>query len=413
MFRFILLFFLTISSVAVNAGVAGVAGVNDTLSEGNTQNFKKFLDTVRIKALKKGISSATLDRAFKGLTPDPKIIKYDRNQAEFTLNFWRYMNSRVSETRLSKGRIKLDENRTLLDNVHQKYGIPPSILVAFWGLETNYGKHVGKMNLVRSLATLSFDLRRRAFFTRELLILLKLIDQGKLPLNVEGSWAGAMGNLQFMPSNVAAYAIDADKNGVLNLWGGRQDIFHSGSNFLKNIGWRRGERWGDEVKVAADFKSSLANLKVKKTVQAWQNLGVVRADGKDFSASLLKRKASLILPMGHKGPAFLVYRNFRTILRWNRSILYALSVGHLSDRLQAKRTLFAQPIAEPSLNRDDIKLIQTVLKQLGFDAGGADGIPGAKTRAAVRNYQRANGLAIDGYVGYQLLQKLRKQRRGD
>ncbi|MBA5249692.1 MAG: lytic murein transglycosylase [Gammaproteobacteria bacterium] len=405
MFRFILFFILTVSALPILA-----SQTDDTLDADNAQNFTTFLDTIRVKAIKKGISSTTLDRAFKGLTPDPKIIKYDRNQAEFTLNFWRYINSRVSENRLTKGRIKLKENQTLLNNVQQKYGVPPSILVAFWGLETNYGKHVGKMNLVRSLATLSFDLRRRAFFTRELLILLELIDQGKLPLEVEGSWAGAMGNLQFMPSNVAAYAIDADKNGVLNLWGGRKDIFHSGSNFLKNIGWRQGERWGDEVKIAAGFKSSLSNLKIKKTVQAWQNLGVVRADGKDFSTSLLKRKASLILPMGHKGPAFLVYRNFRTILRWNRSILYALSVGHLSDRLQAKRTLFAQPIIEPSLNRDNIKLIQTVLNQLGFDAGGADGIPGPKTRAAVRAYQRAKGLPIDGYVGYQLLQNLKERR---
>ncbi len=407
MFRFILFFILTISALPAFA-----FHTDDTLDADNAQSFKTFLGTIRVKAIKKGISSATLDRAFKGLTPDPKIIKFDRNQAEFTLNFWRYINSRVSEKRLTKGRVKLEENQILLNNVYQKYGVPPSILVAFWGLETNYGKNVGKMNLVRSLATLSFDLRRRGFFTRELLILLELIDQGKLPLSVKGSWAGAMGNLQFMPSNVAAYAIDADENGILNLWGGLKDIFHSGSNFLKNIGWHRGERWGDEVKVAVDFKSSLANLKIKKTVETWQNLGVVRADGKGFSASLLKRKASLILPMGHKGPAFLVYRNFRTILRWNRSILYALSVGHLSDRLQEKRTLIAKPITEPSLNRDDIKLIQTALKQLGFDAGDADGIPGSKTRAAVRDYQRANGLPIDGYVGYQLLQNLHKQRRG-
>ena len=404
MLRFIFFFIFTISAWSSLAFHA-----DDTLSVDNAQTFEIFLNSIRVKAIKQGISSATLDRAFTGLTPNPKIIQYDRNQAEFTLNFWRYMNSRVSSNRLQKGKIKFKENQTLLNRVHKKYGVPPSILVAFWGLETNYGKHVGKMNLVRSLATLSFDLRRRDFFTSELLILLKLIDQEKIPFDVEGSWAGAMGNLQFMPSNVAAYAIDKDKDGKLDLWDSKADIFHSGSNFLKHIGWRKGERWGDEVKISTDFEFSLASLKIKKTVQEWQNLGVVRANGDDFSNPL--QMASLVLPMGYKGPAFLVYRNFRTILRWNRSILYALSVGHLSDRLNGKPVLFVEPATEPSLSRNDIQIIQATLNELGFDAGGADGIPGPKTRAAARDYQRANNLPVDGYIGYQLLQSL-QQRHG-
>lgn len=401
MFRFIFFFIFTVSAWSSLA-----FHTNDTLAVKNAQSFEKFLANVRVKAIKKGISLITLERAFTGLTFDPKTIEYDRNQAEFTLNFWRYMNSRVSNNRLKKGRVKLQENQELLNHVYEKYGIPPSILVAFWGLETNYGRHVGKMNLVRSLATLSFDMRRRKFFTSELLILLKLIDQGKLPLAVEGSWAGAMGNLQFMPSNVAAYAIDKDEDGELDLWHSKEDIFYTGSNFLKNIGWRKGERWGDEVKIPADFEFSLANLKIKKSAQEWQNLGVARADGGEFSN--LSQTASLLLPMGYQGPAFLVYRNFRTILRWNRSILYALSVGHLSDRLDGKSTLFAKPITEPSLSRSDIQIIQTILNKLDFNTGKPDGIPGSKTRSATRDYQRANNLSIDGYVGYQLLQSLQK-----
>ncbi|BAS67084.1 lytic murein transglycosylase [Bathymodiolus septemdierum thioautotrophic gill symbiont] len=403
MFRFILVFTFAISACAT--ATMGNTKINDTLHTENTQSFQQFLNTLRVTAMKKGVSSATLDRAFTGLTPDPRIIKYDRNQAEFTLNFWRYINSRVSDNRLQKGRIKLQENQELLNRVYKKYGVPPSVLVAFWGLETNYGRHVGKMNLVRSLATLSFDKRRRAFFTGELLVLLQLIDLGKLPLTVEGSWAGAMGNLQFMPSNVQAYAIDKDKDGKLDLWGGsKADIFYTGSNFLKNIGWRQGERWGEEVKVAKNFEFSLANLKTKKTVQAWQKLGVTRTDGQAFSNP--SQMASLLLPMGYQGPAFLVYRNFRTILRWNRSILYALSVGHLADRIMGKSALIALPIAEPSLRREDIQAIQTKLNTLGFDTGKPDGIPGPKTRGAVRAYQQENGLPVDGYVGYQLLQKL-------
>ncbi|MDC9714354.1 MAG: lytic murein transglycosylase [Gammaproteobacteria bacterium] len=400
MFRFIFLFIFAVTALSSIANTK-----DDTLSTENAQSFEAFLDDIRIKASAQGVSKATLDRAFIGLTPNPKVIKYDRNQAEFSLNFWRYINSRVSNNRLEKGKIKLKKNQTLLDIVYQQYGVPPSVLVAFWGLETNYGKHVGKMNLVRSLATLSFDLRRRAFFTRELLILLKLIDEGKLPYDVEGSWAGAMGNTQFMPSNVAAYAIDADNNGELDLWGSKVDIFHSSSNFLKRIGWHRGEKWGREVIIPPDFDPISATLKIKKPIKKWQEMGVRNAQGGHLPTSSLK--ASLILPMGFEGPAFLVYRNFHAILRWNRSLLYALSVGHLSDKLLNNQTLVAKPITEPSLNRDDVIFIQTTLNDLGFDTGYPDGISGPKTRHATRQFQQSAGLPVDGYVGYQLLQRLK------
>jgi membrane-bound lytic murein transglycosylase B len=242
------------------------------------------------------------------------------------------------------------------------------------------------------------------FFTQELLALLKLIDTGKLPIDAQGSWAGAMGNLQFMPSNVAAYGVDADQDGQLDLWHSQADIFASGGRFLKRIGWHRGEKWGREVKIAQNFDFSLANLKNKKTVSEWRNLGVLRANGKRLPKSQLK--ASLILPMGYQGPAFLVYRNFRAILNWNRSILYALSVGHLADRLNNDRLLYAKPIKAPSLSRDDILFIQVKLNELGFKAGKPDGISGPKTRAAVREYQLLSDLPVDGYVGYELLQDL-------
>ena len=295
--------------------------------------------------------------------------------------------------------------------MEKKYGVPSSILVAFWGLESNYGKHVGKMNLVRSLATLSFDLRRRDFFTQELLILLKLIDQNKIPDDVQGSWAGAMGATQFMPSNVASYAVDANQDGKLDLWTNKQDIFHSSANFLKRIGWHRGERWGEEVLLPKNFNFELTGLKIKKTLQEWQDLGVKLADGRNLSTlSPLPPNASLIVPMGHQGPAFLVYRNFHAILRWNRSILYALSVGYLSDQLAGKPILKSKPINEPALSRKDILSIQKKLNQLGFNAGHADGIAGPRTRSAIRQYQRANNLIVDGYIGSQLLQALKEEK---
>lgn len=385
--------------------LVGVLGLSLSISV-LADDFNQFLDTLRAKANAKGISHSTLDDAFNGLTPDIKVLEFDRNQAEFSLNFWRYLNSRVSDNRLEKGRKALLHNQDLLNQIYQKYGVHPAILVAFWGLETNYGRNTGEMNLIRSLATLSFDKRRREFFTTELLALLQLIDEGKLPIDAQGSWAGAMGNTQFMPSSVANYGVDADVDGLLDLWNSKPDIFASSANFLTKIGWYKGEKWGREVSLPTGFDYSLARLNLKKTVNMWQDLGVRNAFGDNLPSSTLS--ASLILPMGFNGPAFLVYRNFLAILRWNHSILYALSVGHLADKILNQQTLIAKAIIEPSLSRDDIFSIQNTLNNLGFDAGEPDGISGPKTRAATRDYQRKNNLAIDGYVGYQLFQQLQQ-----
>jgi len=373
---------------------------NDTTAH----SFESFLADIRTQAVNQGISTATLDQAFHSLTPNPQVIKFDRSQAEFSQNFWRYLGSRVSPYRLKNGKILLQEHQSTFQHNYQKYGVPPHIIVAFWGLETNYGSNTGNLSLVRSLATLSFDERRSEFFTEQLLALLKLIDDDKIPFDAQGSWAGAMGNVQFMPINVAAYGVDANGDGEIGLWDNRADIFASAANFLQKIGWRRGERWGREVIIPQNFDYQLANLSTKKTVNEWQTLGVRTATKEDLPNSTMA--ASLVLPMGYNGPAFLAYHNFRAILRWNHSILYALSVGHLSDRLAGTSRLFAKPITEPSLSRDDIKFIQTSLNQLGFDTGKPDGISGPKTRDAARHYQRANQLPIDGYVGYQLLQQL-------
>ena len=384
------------------------AFANDTLAPKfvpESQSFEDFLLDVRQKATSRGVSTKTLDQVFLGLTPNPKVIKFDQTQAEFSQNFWRYLGSRVSEYRLNKGDQKLKLHQQILQENYQKYGVPPHIIVAFWGLETNYGSNTGNLNLVRSLATLSYDKRRRDFFTEQLLTLLTLIDERKIPPNAKGSWAGAMGNVQFMPTNVAAYGVDADQDGKIGLWDNTQDIFSSAANFLQKIGWKRGQRWGREVSIPATFDYQLAKLSMKKTVNEWRVLGIKMADGKSLPNSTMK--ASLLLPMGYKGPGFLVYPNFRAILRWNHSILYALSVGHLSDRLAGADKLYAAAITEPSLSRENIMQIQAQLNQFGFDTGEPDGISGPKTRNATREYQRANQLPIDGYVGYQLFQQIK------
>ncbi len=367
------------------------AYANDTTAH----SFESFLADIRTQASNQGVSATTLDQVFHDLSPNPKVIKFDRSQAEFSQNFWRYLGSRVSPYRLKNGKKLLQEHQATFQQ---------HIIVAFWGLETNYGSNTGNLNLVQSLATLGFDDRRSAFFTTQLLALLKLIDDSKIPADARGSWAGAMGNVQFMPTNVAAYGVDADDDGEIGLWDNKADIFASAANFLQQIGWHRGERWGREVTIPNAFDYQLANLSTKKTVNEWQALGVRTATKEDLPNSTMS--ASLVLPMGYNGPAFLAYRNFRAILRWNHSILYALSVGHLSDRLAGTSGLTAKPITEPSLSRDDIKFIQTSFNQLGFDTGEPDGISGPKTRGAARQYQRNNNLPIDGYVGYQLLQQL-------
>ncbi|HIE78553.1 MAG TPA: lytic murein transglycosylase [Candidatus Thioglobus sp.] len=370
----------------------------------SSDNFGEFLQDIRLQAVGMGISEITLDAALDNLTINDKIIQFDRSQAEFSQNFWHYINSRVSNYRLDKGKEALHNNKQLLNHMYTRYGVPPHIIVAFWGLETNYGNYTGNYNLVQSLATLAFDRRRSDFFTKQLLSLLKLIDEGKIPIDSSGSWAGAMGDVQFMPTNVQRYAIDEDGDGEFGLWTSKPDIFSSAANFLTKIGWKNGERWGREVSIPDNFNFQLATLSTKKTVNEWGNLGVTNANGEVLPVSNMS--GSVLLPMGYLGPAFLVYDNFSVILNWNRSILYALSVGYLSDRLINMEKLIAKPIAEPPMSRENITYIQLTLNEMGFDAGKPDGMSGPKTRNATRQYQSINGIPADGYVGQTLLKQL-------
>ena len=370
----------------------------------NSQSFEDFLNQVRKTATEQGVSKATIDKAFFGLTPNLDILKSDSAQAEFNQNFWHYVNKRVSQVRLNNGNDTLKQNASLLNKTSQKYGVPAYVLVAFLGLESNYGNYMGNENLVRSLATLAYDPRRSGFFTKEFIALLKLIDKNTIPLDAKGSWAGAMGAVQFMPTNVIAYGVDANNDGKVNLWNDKEDIYASAANFLNKLGWEKGEKWGREAIIPKNFDYRLTGLEIKKTVNEWAALGVLRGNGSRLPKSNFK--ASLIVPMGHRGPAFLVYRNFDTILGWNRSILYALSVAYLSDRLNGNGKLTAKSIDEPLLSKEDVLQIQNTLNLLGYDTGTPDGMTGPKTRRATRMFQSDIGLVADGYVGYELFQQL-------
>ena len=384
-FRFICLFLLSTSIFA------------------NSHSFEDFLSNIRQIATEQGVSKSTIDKAFFGLSPNLDILEADAKQAEFSQNFWHYINKRVNQTRLNNGYDTLKQNTSLLNTVSQKYGVPDYILVSFLGLESNYGTYTGKLSLIQSLATLAFDPRRSDFFTRELVTLLKLIDKGKIPIDAKGSWAGAMGAIQFMPSNVLTYGVDADKDGDIDLWNSKDDIYASAANFLKHLGWNKGEKWGREVTIPKNFDYRLTGLQNKKKVTEWGSLGIRQANGSALPNSSME--GSLIVPMGHRGPAFLVYQNFRVILDWNRSQLYALSVGYLADRIKGQGKLRAKPLDEPLLSKEDILSIQETLNILGYDVGVADGVLGPKTRAATRQFQSDIGMVADGYVGYELLQK--------
>ena len=370
----------------------------------NSHSFEEFLDQVRKTATEQGVSKSTIDKAFFELTPRPSAIASDKAQAEFNQNFWHYVNKRVSKVRLNNGKDTLKKNASLLSKTSEKYGVPAYVIIAFLGLESNYGNYMGSESLIRSLATLAYDKRRSKFFTRELIAVLKLMDKKTIPFDATGSWAGAMGAVQFMPTNVIAYGVDANNDGKVDLWNEKADIYASAANFLNKLGWKKGEKWGREALIPKNFNYQLTGLNNEKTVNEWAALGVRRGNNSNLPKSNFK--ASLIVPMGHRGPAFLVYRNFDAIMGWNRSILYALSVAYLSDRLNGNAKLSAKTIDEPLLSKEDIMQIQNTLNLLGYDTGTPDGMAGSKTRQATRKFQSDIGLTADGYVGYELFQQL-------
>jgi len=377
-------------------------------SYGQTNEFSTWLDGVKRDARTAGISQATIDSALTGLEPIARVVELDRKQPEFTQTFWSYLDKSVTTGRIERARRLLAENRPLLDRVHARYGVQPRFLVAFWGLESNFGEHTGGYSVIQALATLAFDARRAAFFRAQLMDALKIIDEGNITAaDMRGSWAGAMGQLQFIPTTFVSYAVDFDGDGRRDIWRNLPDVFASAANFLGRVGWRGDETWGREVRLPANFDWDVASLKIRKPLAEWQRLGIRRADGADLPAADIS--GAIIVPMGHKGPAFLVYRNFDAILTWNRSILYAVAVGHLADRIAGLGPLGAKrPTGERPLKRAEVEEIQTLLATLGFDPGDTDGIAGSQTRVALKAFQRQVNLVADGYPSVEALEGLRR-----
>jgi membrane-bound lytic murein transglycosylase B len=376
--------------------------------EPGQQSFDEWLQGLRSQAGSLGISNATLDAALADVgEPLERVLELDRSQPEFVQTFTGYMRNRMSDARIARGRQLLEEHKALFARIQAQYGVPPHYLVAFWALESNFGDYTGGFSVIQALATLAWDPRRSDFFRGELLTALRIIENGHIAADrMTGSWAGAMGQCQFMPSTFSSYGTDGDGDGKVDIWNSLPDVFASAANFLSRSGWRGDERWGREVILPEGFDFGLAGTDVRKTVTDWNRMGLRRADGSPLgNADML---ASVVIPAGANGPAFLTYNNFRTIMVWNRSTFYAISVGHLADRFVGGEPIRFMPTTEEqALARADVLEMQELLNAAGVDAGVPDGILGSKTREAVRNYQLLRGLPPDGYPTYELLASMR------
>lgn len=298
------------------------------------ENFEAWLDTLRQDAATAGISDATITEALSNVELREKVVKYDRNQPEFKLTYDRYMRNVVPASRVEKGKRLWDENKVLLDEIGAKYGVQPRYIVALWGIESSFGKHTGGFSVINALATMAYDGRRATFFRKELLAALKIIDEGHIAYpDMKGSWAGAMGQCQFMPSSFLAYAQDWDGDGKQDIWQNKADIFASIAHYLQQAGWRDDLTWGRQVQLPRDFANAaqLVDAKTRKTMEEWRALGVKNPDGSSLPTRNLSSR--LVMPDGDEGPAFLVYANFDATLRWNRSNYFALAVGALSDAM--------------------------------------------------------------------------------
>jgi membrane-bound lytic murein transglycosylase B len=388
----------------VLAAAVGLALVTP-LSADQTR-FAECVAELKAQARNEGISPEVIDQVLGRVRRDERVIELDRRQPEFTQTFAGYFSTRVTDRRVDQGRRLMRQHRALLERGQRETGVPPQYLVALWGLETSFGTNFGRMSVPDSLATLACDERRPAYFRSELNAALRIIEAGDIDAaRMQGSWAGAMGHVQFMPSVFLQYAVDGDGSGRRDIWNSVPDAMASAGNLLLNMGWTAGQRWGREVRLPDDFGFELAGDGERHALAHWAALGVRTATGDALPDSDVE--AALLLPDGHRGPAFLVYENFAAVMRWNRSEYFALAVGHLADRIAGGRPLAVPPRDDVRpLSRDEVRALQTALNDRGFDAGEADGIFGPVTRQAVSHFQRAEELVADGFPDETVLRKL-------
>ena len=374
---------------------------------GTQSGLDQWAANFRPRALAAGISPAILDRALAGLRYNPAVIEKDRNQAEFTRTIWDYLDRAVSDLRVENGRAAIRDNRPLLDRLEATYGVPREVVVAVWGLESSFGANRGDIPVIEALATLAYDGRRGAFFEGQLIDALRILQSGDARLdNFTGSWAGAMGHTQFIPSSFHSFAVDFDGDGRRDIWSDDPaDALASTAAYLAKSGWQTGVPWGIEVTLPDGIDYMLAGNGQAKPTADWAALGLRSADG---GALPDIGPAELLLPAGAQGAAFLITPNFRAIERYNTADAYVIAIGHLSDRLAGGPPIRAAwPRQDRALTGDERRELQTRLTAAGFDTGGVDGRIGPKTLAAVRAFQQSIGMVPDGYASPDLLMRLR------
>lgn len=301
--------------------------------QANEKPLKQWVQEVKQEAVSAGISARTVEAALKGFTPNPKIIRLDRKQPEGTLSFAQYMERVLPASRINQGRRMYRENRRLLDKIGEEFGVQPRFIVALWGIETNYGSNTGGFNIIPALATLAYDGRRAEFFRDEMMKALRIVDAGHIPLrHFKGSWAGAMGQSQFMPSSFLSYAVDYNGDGRKDIWKTKPDVFASIANYLKNAGWNDDETWGRRVQLPRGFNTKLATREIKKPLSYWTQMGVRKADGSALP-NRPELMASIVYPGKEGEEAYLTYANYDRIMKWNRSTYFATAVGTLADAI--------------------------------------------------------------------------------
>ncbi len=377
-------------------------------------NFCAFLRSFRSTAIAAGASAATYDAATANIRLNLRIAQLNGSQPEFVRPVWDYLSGAVSDLRVNKGRARMAANAAAESDVEMKYGVPREVVTAIWGIESDYGDDTGRFNLFEALATLGYDGPRQEFGRREFIAGLKLADAEHLdPATMQGSWAGAIGQTQFVPSTYLAHAVDGDGDGKRDPWHSVPDALASTANYLKDSGWHAGEPWGQEVKLPANFAYEQVDPENKKKIAEWQAMGVRSITGGDLAMDATDgaRPAAIFLPAGARGPAFLTRANFDVILKYNNATSYALAVSLLSDRLRgADGVIGTWPRDERPLSTSDVMNLQEALNALGFNTAGVDGMLGPRTRAAVRAFQKMHGMPADGFATHSLLDLVNSTR---
>jgi len=395
------------AETAVSHGGQGMSGSEKPMPATANLTFGDWIAGFRTRAEAQGIHAEVMDRAFAGIEYNTSVIEKDRNQSEFTRTIWDYLDSAVSADRIANGRAALAIHGDLLQRIEETYGVDKEVVVAIWGLESAYGTFRGSIPIIPAMATLASDGRRGEFFEGQLVAALKILQAGDVDAShMTGSWAGAMGHTQFMPTSFLDHAVDFTGDGRRDIWSDDPaDALASTAAYLRNFGWQKGALWGVEVRVPEGFDYGLTGERVKKSATDWAALGIRDMEGKavpDHGA------ASILMPAGARGAAFMIFPNFHVIERYNAADAYVIGVGHLADRIAGGPPIRANwPREDRALLAAERQELQEKLTEAGFSTGGVDGKIGPNTIAAIRAFQRTVGLVPDGYASVEVLGRLK------